>query len=153
MKSTSTILIILGVVFIGLVAYAALRSNKTETASTYKSSDQQGKPASSNPASRQTSEPIRPDTAKTPEPDVSEKFNLGTGNFETKIVNARKGQQVSLWFEASFEDEIRVDGYDIKDIYVLPLSEHSVQFAADKTGEFRIYLVKRNKTIGTLIVK
>ncbi|GEM_PF-1669851 len=88
-----------------------------------------------------------------PKPDVSEKFTLSAGNIGSKDVNVKVGQRVELIFDANFEDEVRLDEYEVKGIYLLPLSEHSTQVVADKPGEFRIYLVKRDKTIGTLIVK
>lgn len=153
MKKTYVIILIVGIVIIGLVIYITTRSSKNTATTTYRSNNQQSKSINTNKSDVVESNTAATETSETPKADVSTKFNLGTGNFEARTVNARKGQQVSLGFEASFEDEVRIDEYDIKNIYVLPLSEETIQFAADKAGEFRIYLVKRNKTIGTLKVK
>ena len=55
-----------------------------------------------------------------PKPDVSEKFTLSAGNIGSKDVNVKVGQRVELIFDANFEDEVRLDEYEVKGIYLLP---------------------------------
>lgn len=154
MNKTLHILIILGILGLALIGYAFLRNSSSSNNPTVKPSSQQSKSVNSEQVRNE--EEANPNTetdANKPKPDVSVAFKLSAGNIESKEVNVRKGQLVELIFDANFEDEIRLDEYGIEGIYVLPLSEHSTQFIADKSGKFRIYLVKRNITIGTLIVK
>ena len=154
MNKTTNILIALGILALLLLGYAFLRSDNNSTSSFVKPINKQSKSTNSNDLKTDEETTLGADTnTEKPKPDVSAMFKLSVDNLQPKDVNAKKGQLVELIFDANFEDEIRLDEYGIDGIYVLPLSEHSTQFIADKSGEFRIYLVKRNKTIGTLIVK
>lgn len=154
MNKTIHILIVLGILALVFLGYAFLRKDNNSYNSTTKPLNKQSK--SDNSELSQINQEINSRTnteTEKPKPDVSATFKLSVDNITSKEVIVKRGQRVELIFDANFEDEIRLDEYNINGIYVLPLSEHSTQFIADKPGEFRIYLVKRNKTIGTLIVK
>lgn len=153
MYKKSMVFLTLAIILLGTFLYINLRSADVPP----KISDSHKKTQNSKPSNETSNMDMADSGTETGEsqlkPDVSEKFTLSAGSIQPKDVNVKLGQRVELIFDANFEDEIRLDEYGVKGIYVLPLSEHSTQIVADKPGEFRIYLVKRDKTIGRLIVK
>lgn len=166
MKKLLLILLIIGAVAVGTLIYGASKPSKQSFSSQNNTKQQKPPPPTQNTINPQAksentvaviksekdSTGIAYSTYQGPTPDVSETLNLGNGNVDVRLVEAKTGQYIKLTFTANIRDELRIEGYNAT-TNVEPGRESGIALTVNKVGQFPIKLVKTNKIVGTLIIK